>query len=483
MSANPVMKPTSPTILLLASGAMELTWRLAWAGFLMMSVAQRVFPLPAAIGAFSLAAAFTAAARGRGWRWITIIGLHSVGCLLATLYMSYAFTYRAYPLWSLTWLNALFNPPNHSLEGLISLFIVFWALLFWVSGIQFARRSTAYRVVCGRFDAGIGMFCGLLLFKLALEHNDLQIRDPLTGWLILPFLLCGLIAIGSARNRDHPSKTYRTGYRIIGVVLSFTTLIFASSVGLLLLLWPYFTLTAEKGYDLLQQGLHPFIPVLAAILRFLFMPRRGSVSSPPMPAGNGEIATAPGETSWWMTLLEKILSWGFGGLLALLFVGMLGLGVWRLIQWLWTKTPGAERKPHQSGSLLVWLRKLLIALRLWWEWIVRRIHASNTAAQCYRMLDDWGRHSGLPRRRTETPREYGARLIGHFPAIQEEIILIVTLFQQEVYGERALNPQQVTLASQAVRQLRRPIYWPSRLRTWFRKETDASCENRLTESG
>ena len=297
MSANPTINPTSPVILLLTSGGMEVTWRLAWASFVMMSLAQRIFPLPAAIGAFSLAAALTFAVRGKGFRWITVIGLHVIGCLVVTLYMFYAFTYRAYPFLSRTWLNALFSPPGNSMEGLISLFTLFWALLFWVSGIRFARRSTAYRIVCGRFDAGIGMFFGLLLFKLALEHNGLQILDPLTGWLILPFLLCGMVAIGSARNRNHLSKTYRAGYRLIGVVLSFTTLVLVSGVSLLMLLWPYFTLTAERGYELLQQGLHPFIPVLAAILRFLFMPRRTLFSDPPMSANNGGIeAGPPGET-------------------------------------------------------------------------------------------------------------------------------------------------------------------------------------------
>lgn len=479
MSASPTMKSSSPVILLLASGGMELTWRLAWANFIMMSLAQRVFPFPAAIGAFSLAAALTMIVRGKGWRWITIIGLHVVGCLVTTLYMFYAFTYRAYPFLSHTWLNILFSPPDNSMEGLISLFILFWALLFWVSGIQFARRSPVYRVVCGRFDVGMGMLFGLLLLKLALRYNDLQIMDPLTGWLILPFLLFSMVAIGSARNRDHPSKTYRAGYRIIGVVLSFTALVVASGVSLLMLLWPYFTLTAERGYDLLQQGLQPFIPVLAAILRFLFLPRRAGLSDPAMPASNGGIeAGPPGETHWWMTLLEKILSWGFGSLFVLIIACMLSVILWRLMKWLWSKTPVSQRKPRNSGHLLAWLLKVPIVLRLCWEWIFRCFQGSTTATQFYHVLSDWGRRSGLPRRPTETPMEYGSRLSRHFPAIHKEIMQIIALFHQEVYSERALNAQQVMLASLALRQLRRPAHWPSRLHSWFREERNDDWKRR-----
>ncbi len=108
------------------------------------------------------------------------------------------------------------------------------------------------------------------------------------------------------------------------------------------------------------------------------------------------------------------------------------------------------------------------------------VQGYTTAAQFYSVLGDWGRCSGLPRRPTETPGEYGSRLSRHFPSIQQEITLIVALFHQEVYGESALNAQQVTLASLALRQLRRPIHWPSRLRTWFREETDECLGTPLT---
>lgn len=473
MSANPIMKSRSPIILRLASGGMEVTWRVAWASFVMMSLAQRIFPLPAAIGAFSLAAALTFITRGRGWRWITIIGLHVVGCLAATLYMFYAFTYRAYPFLSRTWLNALFSAPGNFIEGLVSLFTLFWVLLFWVSGIQFARHSIAYRDVCGRFDLGIGMLFGLLLFKVAIGYNGVQLQDPLTKWLILPFLLFGMVAIGSARNRDHPSKTYRTGYRIIGVVLSFAAMVVVMGVSVLMLLWPYFTLTAEIGYNLLKHGLQPFIPILVAILRFFFLPRRALVSDPATTPGNSGLeAHPPGEMPWWTVFLEKILGWGISGLFGLIIVCMLGVGIWRLMQWLLSKTPVDERKPRQSGLLLAWLFKIPILLGLCWEWIFHCLQGYTTAAQFYRVLGDWGKHSGLPRRPTETPYEYGSRLSGHFPAIHQEITLIVALFHQEVYGENALNIHQVTLGSLALRQLRHPIHWPSRLRTWFREEME-----------
>lgn len=474
MSADRINKHPSSTILLLASGGMDVIWLSAWVNFMMTSLAQRMFPLPAAIAAFSLAAILTSAMYGRGWRWIAIIGLHLAGCLLATLIILYAFRYQSDPFWSRMWLHALFSPPGTPLEGIILFFTIVWGQVFWVSGIRFARRSRAYRDVCARFDLGIGMLGGLLLLQLALAHDGVPIHDPMTRWLILPFILFGIVAIGSVRNRDQTRATYRTGYRLIGVVLSFAVVVSLAGVGLLTLCWPYFMLIAETGYDLLQQGVHPFLPVLVAILRFLFMPRGRALSEPATTTGNGAIdALPPGETHWWTALLAKFLSWGGGGVMLLLLALMFGVGIWRLVRWLLSKTQIGERKPYQAEPLLAWLLTFWIGLRLCWEWIFRCFQGYATAAQLYRMLNAWGRSSGLPRRPTETPGEYGARLSRHFPAIHQEIMLLVALFQQEAYGECVLSAQQVTLASQAVRQLRRPAYWPPRIRTWFKEESAA----------
>ncbi len=166
MSANQIMKSRSPIILHLASGGMEVIWRSAWAGFLMMALAQRIFPLPAAIGTFSLAAALTFVLRGRGWRWVTIIRVTS--CWLPdddTMHVLCVHV-SGISLLSRTWLNAFVQSPKqfHGRTGLAVHLVLGVVVLGERHPI--ARRPTAYRDVCGRFDLGLGMFFGLLLLKL-----------------------------------------------------------------------------------------------------------------------------------------------------------------------------------------------------------------------------------------------------------------------------------------------------------------------------
>lgn len=475
MSEHKVIKPTHSTILLLACGGMEVTWLSAWATFVMFSLTQRLFPLPAAIVAFGIAAALTFFIRGRGWRWITIIGLHLMICLPVTLYIIYTFNCRSYPFGGWTWIGALSDIPDAPLKWLILFLTLFWALLFWVGGIQFARWSNTYRNVCRRFDLGLGMLFGLFLIKLmVLIRDGVPLIDPLTKWLILPFLLFGMIAIGSARNRNHTSKTYRTGYRLIGVVLSFAAVVVMSGVGMFIFFWTYFTTTAETGYDLLKQGIKPLVPMFKAVLLFWLMPHGGGVApvDTRRDINAGNVNLSPGETHWWTELLEKILTSSIGGILVIILVVVLGIGIWHFIRWSLSKTPRSKQKHLYLKRLLALFLQIPIFFRSCVTWIFSRLRGYSTATQFYRLLIVWGRRSGLPHRSSETPWEYGSRLSHYFPAIYQEIMLVVELFHQEVYNENPLNAQQITQASQALHQLRSPIYWWSRFRIWLREGKD-----------
>jgi hypothetical protein len=454
---------------------MEVTWLSAWTIFVMFSLTQRLFPLPVAIVAFGIAAALTFFIRGRGWRWITIIGLHLVICLPVIFYIIYSFNYWSYPFWSRSWIDALFNAPGAPLKWLILSLTLFWALLFWAGGIEFARQSYTYRNVCRRFDLGLGMLFSLFLIKLiVLIRDGVPLIDPLTKWLILPFLLFGMIAIGSARNRNHTPKTYRTGYRLIGVVLSFAVVVVMSGVGMFVFFWTYFTMTAETGYDLLKQGIKPLVPMFKTVLLFWLMPHGGGVA--PVDTRRdinvGNVNLSPGETNWWTELLVKILNSSFGVILGIILVLVLGIVIWHFIRWLLSKTPRSRQKHLHLKRLLALLLRISIFFRSCITWIVSRLRGYSTATQFYLLLIVWGKRSGLTHQASETPLEYGTRLSRYFPAIYQEIMLIIELFQQEVYGENPLNTQQITQAAQALNQLRSPIHWWPRFRNWLRKDTN-----------
>jgi hypothetical protein len=464
------MKNEKRGLLLLASGGMELSWLYAWATFTTAPLSHHLFPLPEVMGTFALAAALTIVTQGKGWRRIWIVGLQTAGFLLAALRVVYVFNYRSYPFFSQTWLKVLFSEPGSPLEWMLLLLLsLFWTLMFWVGGLRLVQRSTSYQTLCSRFDLGIAAFGGLFLIKLLLLRNGVSIHDPMTGLLIVPFFLFGLLSIGLVRNRTHAPKHYLSGYRGVGVIVSFAVLVLIFGAGLIFLCLPQLTVAAEVGYEMLKKGARPFTPILVSILRFLFMPRRSVPSN--TESQNAELIPSI-ENRGRTGLLEHILGWGFGSLVGLFALILAGFGVWYVVRWLLSKTPANERKPNQKGLIILWIMRLRAMLLFCWEQVFRRVRGYRRAAQLYRALLDWGRYSGLPHRLTETPLEYGSRLKHHFPAVQHEIELIIEVFHQEVYGELILNTRQFTMAHQALQRLRSPLHWSSRLKSWVLQPGD-----------
>ena len=100
---------------------------------------------------------------------------------------------------------------------------------------------------------------------------------------------------------------------------------------------------------------------------------------------------------------------------------------------------------------------------------MQKLQGYRVAIQFYSALLKWGRRSGLPHLLSETPVEYGSRLKMQFPSLTGEIGGIVEAFNLEVYGEVALDDEQMSLAKLSWRRLRSPRYWPIRLKSWFRK--------------
>lgn len=463
------MKSKRAGLLSLASGGMELSWLYAWATFIMISLLHRPFPLPEAIGTFALAAMLTSVVQGRGWRVILILGLQVFGFLITTSRIVYVFNYWSYPFVSHKWLMEFLSRPRDPLAWFILAVILFFALLFWVGGVALARRSTAYLTICTRFDLGVAAFFCLLLIKLfLLVKGGIKVPDPMAELLLFPFFVFSLLAIGMARNRSSAQRDFLSGYQGIGVIMSFAVVVLLFGTGLVLLFLPYLRLVAEMGYGVLKSAAGPLGPILVTILRFLFFHNRSRPeTASPSSGGDETELVSSAESSWWMELMEKIFGWGFLGLGGLIALIICGLGVWYLFRWLFSRTSISEKKQIQWGLILLWAARLRAVLFLFWGKIVRKAKGYRDAAQLYNALLGWGHHSGLPHFLIDTPTEYGLRLRRRFPPLNREVEVIIEAFNQEVYGETVLGQRQLTMARLAWRRLRSPLYWPSRLKSWF----------------
>lgn len=463
------MKKDRGILLFLAHGGMELSWLYAWASFLMTSIVHRPFPLPEAIGTYLLAAALTLAVRGMGLRVISVLGLQVLGFLLTASRIVYTMNYQAYPYLGQGWLVEFLGRTRDPLEWLILVIILIFGVLFWLGGVTLARRSTAYLTICSRFDLGVAAFFCLLMVKLLLlVKGGIEVKDPAPELLLFPFFIFSLLAIGLARSRGSARRDFLAGYKGIGVLASFTVVVLAFGAGLVLLFMPYLIAAAEAGYGVLRSAAGPLSPILVRVLRFLFFgARMRQEASSSSPGGHEAEFVSSGESSWWSELVARVLEWGFLGLGMVLGLILCALGAWYLLRWLFSRTSKQQRQPIHWRLLVVWAQRQWVALVLGVQRVVQRFKGYCDALQLYRALLKWGRRSGLPHLLSETPAEYGSRLRKQFPCLTGEIRGIVEAFNLVVYGEVALDDEQMTLAKLSWRRLRSPRYWPSRLKSWF----------------
>jgi len=456
----------APLLFICGAGA-QLSWLYAWAAFVLFSFFQRLYPLPETIGIFSLAAFLSLFCRRRSRRVIQVIGIHLAGCAAAGIWVVYAFYYRTEPWWSRGWLSDFFNRSRDQLEWFVLFLVLGSTVVFWAAGIRFAHRGRSYTSACSRFDHGIIAFFSLFLVKLTLQTRmGVEFHDSMAFNMIFPFFIFSLMEMGLTRGQGHGQhKTYVAGYYAVGVLASFTigTLIIGTAAVMFFL--PYLKMASVVGYDLMHKAAGPLGPIVIAVIRFIFghadWASRVSDVSPSL--GTAEpVVTGP-----WMLMVQKIMMWGGGILLATMGTAIAGVVLWYAYRWLFLKRIGAEQFVD-PWSLLSWWKQIKAFLNNCRLWILRS-RAKRSALQFYAALRRWGQHSGFRQNANETPMEYGRRLAHQFPQLKSEITLIIEMLHREVYGETSLHSQQIKKIRLAWKTLHSPVKWPMRIKSMMTK--------------
>ncbi len=462
------MKDEHPVLVFLLRAGMELCYSYAALTFVTLSSFHRAFPFPEAIVSFLLSALITLMTAGRGWRMISVVGVHALAFVPMFLRMTQIFGSWSDVFVSQTWFTQYLEKPSSAVEYFTFFLIVAWAFVFWGGGGTLASRSDDYATTCSRFDQGLIAFFVLLLAKFYLQAAlGIVLTDPTPGLFIFPFLLFSLLAIGLVRNRSSARRDFLPGYQRLGVLLGFVVVILLAGTGLVFFFLPLLTLAAEEGYGLLNIASGPIVSVLMAIWNWIFgtgmeVPEIRQGQAEPVPHTGGGVGLPD-----WLAPILQVAAVGVGILLLLVALAFVGGILYAILMWLFSKTPEGERKPGPLElflSFFAGLRAWLVSLR---RGIVRRLIGYNAAVQLYTALRDWGRNSGVPNLMDETPSEYGARLSSRFPALAGDIGLIVEAFNREVYGEMQLSRQELTPAQSAWRTLASPQLYQARLKTWF----------------
>ena len=436
---------------------------------MLFSFFQRIYPLPQALGIFSLAAFLALFCRRRRWRVIQVIGINLAGSATVGLWVVYVFYYRLEAWWSRDWLADFIIRPRDQLEWFLLFLVLSSTIVFWVAGIRFAQSARSYTCACSRFDHGIIAFFSLFLVKLTLQTRmGVQFQDSMAFLMIFPFFIFSLTEIGLARSQGNAQqKTYISGYYAVGVLASFTIGALIIGTAAVMFFLPYLKIASVAGYDLVQKAAGPLGPIVVAAIRFIFghADWDSTIADYTPSLGIAEpVVTGP-----WMLMLQNVLMWG--GWILLIVMGTLIAGVvlWYVYRWLFLKWVGAEPIPD-PWSLLFWWKQIktfLITCLLW----LFSANAKRTALQFYAALGRWGQYSGFKQEPNETPKEYGRRLSHHFQQLNAEIALVIEMLHQEVYGEYSLSSKQVLKIRQAWKKLHSPVKWPMRLKSMMRNNS------------
>jgi hypothetical protein len=148
-------------------------------------------------------------------------------------------------------------------------------------------------------------------------------------------------------------------------------------------------------------------------------------------------------------------------------MGALGYLMNCVIRWLLKRNSLDPATPWSLDWFLNLLALLKTLPQCFWKRVRYLFGDVNSAASVYAAILRWGCRSGKPPIPSETPGEYGRRLIHCFPKLKDEIAMIIEAFNREIYGDIATGKQALGRISSALRSMQSPRHWPSRLWGWF----------------
>ena len=461
------MKSRKNILLVLSSGGMMLSTFYAVTSFILASLSQRPVPASEAAVIILSASIITYIHYRRGWRRIYVTGLHLVGYLFSALRLYHTYYRLESPFWSLGWVPEFFML-ERTLTGWLGLVVIFmcgWIL--WFCGIRLWVKPTDQTTLSNRFDLGLAFFLVLVLIKfliavkgasISMEHSSVK---SLFSFIILGLFSMGLVRTGSASQTG--GITYLKG---AGVVLSFTAIILILGSGLFFLFSPGLQTLAQAGSDLLGTWAMPFERLVVFFLKAGFL-RQSAFSKTGFRRQSGE---GPTDDAL-LTIINRsggepgIFHYLFFGIIMAILLATAGFILYHLLKWLFSKTVAEKEKKGLWERLLMHIDSAKRLLSTLWIKFFKTPDSSYAAEEFYKRLLRWGRFSGLHHAVTETPKEYGIRMGHRFPRIENEIGLIIHMHAEAVYGCILPDGHQISRAKTALRRIRHPLLWFTRLKS------------------
>ncbi|MEN8245379.1 MAG: DUF4129 domain-containing protein [Thermodesulfobacteriota bacterium] len=456
-------------LLVISQGAMDLCWRYAWAFFLTFLSIGFQFPLYTAAGILAISAVLNRTAAKKGWLMYQVVLLNIIGFMVCALLFLHHFQYPAYPFWSLDWVGRLAKDPVGIVEWFFLLLTVFCLVLIWQGGRYLKKSPGDYISVCLQFDKGLGLLFALLIVNsLFLAKGGVGMPVNALGFLMPAYLIFGLASVGLSRNQYEVKKSFLSGYRGLGIIVSIAAMTILFGLGMAFLFHPYLYPAADALLTTLDQAATPMVPYLVRFIRYILVPKhRMNITGLPDDSRAGQIELSPPPTDGWPAAAANIMVWVTIGVVVLMIAVIMFYLFKRLLAWLLSE----DSLDGQPLTFKAWILRLLNSLMAMpvhlWCFLASLFKRADSAAMVYVCLLRWGRRCGLSKLHNETPDEYGSRLMRHFPRLGQEIRLIVDTFDREIYGLVKTDPDMLIEMMRAQRRMKNIRHWPRRMKVWL----------------
>lgn len=337
----------------------------------------------------------------------------------------------------------------------------FWILTLWFKGASFAKSADTVERIGTEFDKGVAAF--LLVFLSSAFVNvkfGLSISWPASFPLFMVFFLLSLATMEISSPEGETDRDVG-GTRGFGASVLFGFLILGVGAGVVYLLMPLLVSGAQFAYEALGSAASPMGPVIVRALRFLLSRKARSLRED-MPSGITDHSAIKGGPAKEPSSFEWALGWGLTGLLTAVIVFVSGLVLYYAIKALMSRTAVPDSSRGKGSGYLNFLMRLVHAIRGFPLKTALHVFFHPCPVRLYERLNRWGRRTGMPRKPSETPLEYGQRLGRAFAALSSEIRLLTELYNREAYGTHSAGPEERLMGLKAWRHIRSLRFWPMR---------------------
>lgn len=451
--------------LIIISGMMEITWLYALTEVFFLLLKAPSFPIWAVLLAFFTPILITSIMKGKGRRIIENLLLYALFYILILFYTIYNYDYwNNESFLSLKWLHIFFYKLCGSIDGFAYILIIFSFTSFWFSGYKLINRSDDHSIITSRFDLGIVM---LVLAFIITGGTDIVF--PRASILIGYYFIFSILAIIIAQHFKSSKRKYYNHPGKGNLIFTSVPIILLFISWMLLFFLPQMTSAAQASYYILKIIANPIGKLLLKILSFFFgFSKLPSTAGPANPLDSTITIPEDSGLSWLGRILQWIIT--FGGILLLSILTVLAIGwlFYSFWKWLSLKTELDIEKKGFWEELRLWLQHVFVEVKIFLHKYFVTImfyRRDDNISIIFKRLCQWGKHSGLPRKKFQTPLEYGRYLSFFFPDSIKDIELITNGFNKEFYGKKSGEREEFKKIKKAWRRLSSPSQWPLRLMT------------------